>query len=66
MIINFEKYPRALWHHDCKAGSSPMKVVSHAETSTLMECVRCKKQGRYPVGRSGCIEVNESQESLTC
>lgn len=36
-----------------------MKIVRHEEKATLLECLNCGQKGRYPVGGSGLVCVEE-------
>ena len=60
MKINYELPGRCLWHEDCeKARQGVMKVVRHEEKRSLVECLHCGRQGYYPVGGIGQLDVEE-------
>jgi len=67
MIINLEQKTHTFWHSDCEAKYAPsMKRVSTRSTTSqpniveiLVECTACEKQGLYPRGQVGPINVEE-------
>ena len=61
MIINFSTSNHCLWHSDCdREKAPPMKEIQVEvdNEQTLLECTHCKKQGYYPHGGLGEIEVD--------
>lgn len=60
MKINYELHGRCLWHEDCeKARQGIMGLVRHEEGRSLVKCLHCGRQGYYPVGGVGPLEVEE-------
>jgi hypothetical protein len=60
MKINYELYGRCLWHEDCeKTRQGIMGLVRHEEGRSLVKCLHCGRQGWYPVGGVGPLEVEE-------
>ena len=65
MIINMQNYPRCFWHLDCKGNngrSGFMKLLKHEELFSVLKCLDCGKQGRYPVGTIGSVLTEELPE----
>lgn len=62
MIINYELYGRAFFHSDCSVseyGGGIVKPIKNEKDATLCECLHCGKKGYYPVGKKGCVKVEE-------
>lgn len=59
MIIRYERTGNCLWHEDCAVShlGGIMKVVSHSDEASLMECLHCGMKGEYPVGGIGSVSV---------
>lgn len=60
MKVNLSRYPTCFWHIDCDKSNHAgiLKEVKREEEHSLMECLDCGKLGYYPVGGSGCIEID--------
>lgn len=65
MRIKYEVYPTCFWHTDCevsKLGIGVMKFKYRFPEYDLLVCLHCGKQGCYPVGGLGEIEVPEERD----
>ena len=60
MIINYQRFGRCFWHHDCPENthnSGVMQIEKDEPNSkrTLLKCLHCGQHGPYPYGRSGPV-----------